>query len=216
MTEQSAIICRDKYRIESVAKVIGFGLSFSAVVAACCIGFFTEAVIPVENPTILVLASFLILVPFKSEALSSLQMMMCFYLFSILVNQISGQYFPFPISFGKIDISYSIIPLLLCGLGYLTSKVNSTNVHQFIEGKNMFYAWIVTFTIITVHIILLSLILRKFYGYGYERNLSTAGNLMLYLLLFILLWKRLGNLRFRRSMGLVLASFYLISIFMNK
>jgi hypothetical protein len=58
--------------------------------------------------------------------------------------------------------------------------------------------------------------LNKFYGYGYERNLSTVGNLMLYLLLFILLWEKLGNLRFRRSAGLVLALFYLTSIFMNK
>lgn len=260
MTEQNITVCHRGWRLESSANVLGIGLSFSAVIAACCIGFFTETTIPVEHPAILVLASFFVLVPFKSktprhsnktkvsnachserseesqcldltetlrfaqgdkrvvssESLTTLQKIICFYLFSVIISQISAQYFPVSISFASIDISYSIVPLVLCASGYFAGKVNTKSIRRIIESKNIFYVWIIALAIIIVHIIFLSLVLNKFYGYGYERNLSTVGNLMLYLLLFILLWEKLGNLRFRRSVGLVLALFYLTSIFMNK
>ena len=212
MTEQSATICHRGWRLESIANVLGFGLSLSAVVAACCIGFFTKMTIPVENPVIMVLASFFMLVPFKPEKISTLQKIICFYLFSVIVNQISAQYFPTSIFSANIDISYSIIPLLLCGLGYLTT----ITIQQTVKRENISHAWITALIIIIVHIIFLSVILNKFYGYGYERNLSTVGNLMLYLLLFVLLWEKLSSLRFRQSMALVLALFYLVAIFMNK
>ncbi len=215
MTEQSITFCHQGSRFESVANVLGFGLSFSAVIAACFIAFFTKTLIPVENPAILVFASFFVLVPFKLETLSTLQKIIGFYLFSVLVNQLSGQYFPISAISGDINVSYSTIPLLLCGLGYFAGKPNSINTQRAIERANIFYAWELTLIIIAVHMVCLSLVLNKFYGYGYERNLSTAGNLALYLLLFIVLWEKLGNLRLRQSMGLVLAFFYLASIFMN-
>ena len=216
MTEQTVTVCHRVQRFESAANTLGFGLSFSAVIAACCIGFFTKRVIPIENPSILVLASFLIILPFKLEKLTTLQKIICFYLFSILINQLSAQYFPISISSADINVSYSILPLMLCGLGYFAGKVSPKNISQAAEETNLIYGWGVALVIITVHIVFLSLVLNKFYGYGYELNLSTAGNLALYLLLFILLWEKLSNLRFRRSMGMVLALFYLTSIFMNK
>ena len=210
MTEQDITIYHRGWRLESIANVLGFGLSLLAVVAACCICFFTKTVIPIENPAILVLASLFIIVPFKPKTISTLQKIICFYLFGVIINQISAQYFPVSIFSVNINVSYNIVPLLLCGLGYLTT----ITMQQTVKRENISHAWITALVIITVHIIFLSLILNKFYGYGYERNLSTAGNLMLYLLLFVLIWEKLGNHRFRRSMGLVLALFYLISIFL--
>lgn len=212
MTEQDITICYNGHRFESVANILGAGLSFSAVIAACCICFFTRMTIPVENPVILMLASFFVMVPLKSETLTTLQKIICFYLFSVIVNQISAHYFPVSISSANFNVSYSIVPLILCGLGYLTTITKQ----QTIKRSNIFRAWITALVIIIVHIIFLSLILNKFYGYGYERNLSVTGNLMLYLLLFILLWDKLDSLRFRMSMGMVLALFYLTSTFMIK
>lgn len=222
MIQQTVTVCHQGRRFESVANVLGFGLSFSAVVTACCIGFFTKMLIPVENPVILVLASFFVLVPFKLETLSTLQKIMCFYLFVVLVNQLSAQYFPISTPSADINVSYSIIPLLLCGLGYFAenglghpAEVNSNSTSRISKRANISHAWVLTLIIIFVHMVCLSLVLNKFYGYGYERNLSTAGNLALYLLLFILLWKKIGSLRFRQSMGLVLTLFYVASIFTN-
>jgi hypothetical protein len=256
MTEQDITICHHGWRLEPIANVLGFGLSLSAVIAACCIGFFVKTVIPVENPAVLILASFFVLVPFKLKALrhsnetqvsyvchserseesqslgltetlrfaqgdkrddllestTTLQKIICFYLFCVVVNQISAQHFPISISSANINVSCNIVPLLLCGLGYLTTIATQQTVKRI----NISPVWITALAIIIIHIIFLSVILNKFYGYGYERNLSTVGNLMLYLLLFVLLWEKLGSHRFRRSMGLVLALFYLVAIFMNK
>lgn len=212
MTEQSATVCRLDSRPETLANTLGFGLSFSAMIATCGIVFFTGPAIPIENPATLIFASLFILVPFKQETLSTIQKIICFYLFSITVNQLSVQYFTVSIPLDDFNVSYSIIPLLLCGSGYLTT----INTKRDIERENIFYAWILTLIIIIVHIIFLSLILNKFYGYGYERNISTMGNLVLYLLLAILLWEKLGSLRFRQSMGLVSGLFYLSFIFTNK
>jgi hypothetical protein len=213
MIEQNITICDQGHRLESIVNVFGFGFSFSAVIAACCFGFFIKMPIPIENTVILILALSFVLLPLKPEKISTLQKIICFYLFSVIVNQISAQYFPISISSANISVSYSIVPLLLCGSGYFVGKANSTSIARVIESRNIFYAWTIALAIIIVHIIFLSVILNKFYGYGFERNLSTVGNLTLYLLLFILLWEKLGSIRFRRSMGLVLAFFYLISIF---
>jgi hypothetical protein len=79
-----------------------------------------------------------------------------------------------------------------------------------VVGKtDILIGWELASLIMIAHMLLLSLILNKFYGYGYERNLGVLGNLCLYFLLFILLWDELGRYRFRLCAGLILAVFYL-------
>jgi hypothetical protein len=57
--------------------------------------------------------------------------------------------------------------------------------------------------------ILLTVMLDRFYGYGHERNLSVLGNLCLYFLLFITLWDKLSRVAFRQGMGFIFAAYYL-------
>jgi hypothetical protein len=145
-----------------------------------------------------------------------LQTIMGFYLVSTVVSQLSSQYFPLSFLSVDISVSYSTVVLLLCAVGHFLGKVNSTDTHRGIGRANIIYGWVLALTIIVAHMVLLSLILNKFYGYGYERNLNVLGNLCLYFLLFIVLWEKLSSLLFRQGVGLILTVFYLAAIFANR
>jgi hypothetical protein len=219
MTELLAASCRKQQGIPmhiGMARVFGFCLPVIAVILACCISFFSHMPISIEQPAILVLGSLLILVPFRSEAATTLQKIIGFYLIGVPVNELSSQYFS--VSFLSVDISvsYSTAVLLLCVIAYLLGKVSSTNTPRGIGQTNIVHVWVLALAVIVVHIVLLSGILNEFYGYGYERSLSVLGNLALYFLLFVVLWKRLGSVRFRQCAGLILAIFYLAIVLANR
>lgn len=212
MTEQTVANYQRQQKSALVLKVFGFCLPIFAVMVACYISFFSEMPIAIEKPAILALASFFTLALFKSEPLNTLQKIILFYLVSVPVNELSSQYFQ--ISFLPVNIraSYSTVVLLLCAIGYLVGRVNSINRLQSGGRTDILYGWVIALVIITIHIVLLSLILSKFYSFGYERNFSTLGNLCLYFLLFIVLWEKLNKVRFRQGIGLILAVFYLAVI----
>ena len=209
MTEQMIAACRKRRRKESVVRVFGFYLPILAVIVACCISFLSKMPIPIENPIILLLASLFILVPFKSKlSIKTLQKIIGFYLFAVLVNESSSQYFRNHFLPLDIDVSCSTVILSLCAMGFLVGRVKSTGAPRSSERTYILYSWLLVMVIIVVHMILLSLMLKNFYGYGCERNLSVLGNLCLYFLLFIFLWEKLDKLRFRQGIGLILAVFY--------
>jgi len=216
MTEQVMTSGRKLLRIESVIKVFEFSLPLTAVILACCVGIYTQRPIPIAKPVILLLGSLFTLVSLKSETSTTLQKIIGIYLSSVVINQLSSQYFSF--SFLRIDlsVSYGVVILLLCAIGYILGRLNSTNKLQSVEWPNITYDWVFALTIIVVHMLLLSLILSRFYGYGYERNLSVLGNLCLYFLLFIVLWEKFSLLRFRQIIGLILTLFNLAMIIVNR
>lgn len=212
MIEQIVASYQKQQKSAPALKVFGFCLSVLAVIVACYISFFSEMPIAIEKPAILVLASFLILVPFKSETPNTVQKIMVFYLVSVPVNELSARYFQISFLAANISVSYTTVVLLLCTIGYLAGRANSANTPRGVGRANILYGWVLALAVIIVHMVLLSLILSKFYGYGYERNLSVLGNLCLYFLLFIVLWEKLDRLRFRQGVGLILAFFYLAVI----
>jgi multisubunit Na+/H+ antiporter MnhC subunit len=216
MIEQHIAGSRKQQRGESMVKVFIFCLPLIAVILACCISFFSQMPIPIEKPAILMLGSLFILAPFRSQTPVTLQKIIGFYLSSVAVNQLSSQYFSFSFLAVDISISYSAVVLLLCAIGYVLGRLNSTNTPRGVGRANIIYCWVFALTIIVIHMMLLNLTLNKFYGYGYERNLNVLGNLCLYFLLFIALWKKLSSHPFRRSIGLVLTLFYLAVIFVDR
>jgi len=209
MTQQTIVGYHQRQRIESAAKVFGFCLPLLAVIAACCISLSSQMPIPIAKPVVFVLASFSILVPFKSTSANTLQKVVVFYLVGVLVNELVPQYFPTPLPFMRINVSYSTVVLFLCAIGYFAGRVNSTNTMQSTDRTNILRGWILALAILIIHMAALGFALYKFYGYGYERNLSVVGNLCLYFLLFLLLWDKLDKLRFRQCLGLILGVYYL-------
>jgi hypothetical protein len=165
--------------------------------------------IPIEKPAIMVFGAFFILVPFRPEAVTALQKIVSFYLICVQVNELSSQYLQVSFLPSDVSISYTGVVLALCAIGYLIRRVNSKTIRRPVGKTDILIGWELASLIMIAHMLLLSLILNKFYGYGYERNLGVLGNLCLYFLLFILLWDELGRYRFRLCAGLILAVFYL-------
>lgn len=212
MIDQTIIISKKQHRIECVLKSFAEYLPIIALVIACTFNFFSQILVSIEQPVILIFGALFILLPLRSEAIITLQKIIGFYLFCVIVNQFSLHYFSFSFMSLNTSISYSAIVLSLCATGYILGKVNSSTTQQENEGGDIISSWILALSIVIIHIILLSLILNKFYGYGYERNLNALGNLCLYFLLFIVLWNKFDILRFRLSTGLILA-IYSVAIF---
>lgn len=135
MTKHSIAVRQKQEKTEYLLKAAGFCLPASAVITACCICFFSKMPIPVENPAILTLASFFVLVPFKSKPLNTLQKIMVFYLVSVLVNELSSQYFRISFLLVDVSISYSAVILVLCVTGYLVERVNPTSTRGDVRGQ---------------------------------------------------------------------------------
>jgi len=196
----------------TLVTAVGFCLSLSAVIAACLLCLVTKFRIPIERPILLVVASVFVLLPCRRQAANTLQKVTVFYLVGVPVNELAQQSFQIPFLPGNISVSYCTVVLLLCAAGYLLGAKGLTNKPQAAGGTNILTGWLLAFVIIIIHIFFLSLILHKFYGYGYERNMSVIGNLCLYFLLFIFLWKMFDRQRFRQIIGLILAVFYFVTL----
>lgn len=212
MTEQIATEFVKRERTGTLASVLGYSSSFAGVLIACGICFICGTPVPIERPLILLLGSLFILVPFKSEVVGISQKITAFYLLAVPINQLASQNFGVPILSG-VTVSYSAVVLLLCAAGFLLGRMNSQK-DRFGRHKNeVLPGWALAMGIIAGHMALLAVLLSKFYGYGYEHDFTVAGNLCLYLLVFIFVWEKLAHLRFRQALGLVLAAFYCLTMF---
>lgn len=211
--EQAKAICPTTQRQSRAIRIIGFGLPLSAMIAACCICFSSKMPVLITYPVVLLIASLFTLVPFKSAtSIKTLQKIIVFYLVSSIVNELSSQYFKIPFLPFDMSMSCSTIVLSLCTVGYFVGKAISGQTDESMVGTGILCSWALAMTIIMGHMVLLSLLLSSFYGYGYERDLVVLGNLCLYFLLFILLWKRLDVRSFRQGMGLILTLFFSVVI----
>jgi hypothetical protein len=196
-------------RLHPMTRAFAFVLPVAAVIVACAVSLSFGMPIPIEKPGLLVFGALLVLTPFKSESLNLLQKVAAFYLLAIPVNQLSLQYFRASSPWIDISVSYSTIVLALCATGYLLGRAGSTGGAQTPRRSHISGAWALTLTILVVHMVLLGIILCRFYGFGYERDLNVLGHLCLYLLLFLVLWKRLNGRRFRQVIAFILTGFYL-------
>lgn len=212
MSKQAEAIHQITQRQARVTRIIGFGLPITAVVTACWLCS-SEMPISITNPAALVLASLFVLAPFKSVTSTKLlQKIIAFYLVSVVVNELSSQYFKIPFLPFDMSISCSTIVLSLLAAGYFVGRANLCQRAESITGTGILHGWVLALVIIVAHMVLLALMLRCFYGYGYERDLAVLGNLCLYFLLFIFLWKGLDVCRFRQAVGLILTLFYSVVI----
>ncbi len=215
MTESTSTTYSNR-QTESGIRFLGFALPLTAVIITCHVNYCSTSMLTIEHPLILVFGSIFTIVPFRSENFLILQKVIIFYLFAVLVNQTTDSYFTLSSLSIDASVSYSAVTLFLCTTGYLLDKLYPVGSKSINRQNNILRAWSIAFIVIILHMAFLALLLHKFYGYGYGHNLYTIGNLVLYLLLFIVLWERLGSIRFRMCTGMTLMVFYLIPIFANK
>jgi hypothetical protein len=211
MNDEIATKCRQAGAAE-VTTAVGFCFSLAGVIAACLLCLLSKARITVERPALLVLAALLILVPFKSQAAVLLQKIVVFYLFGVVVNESASRYIHIALISGGVSVSYTAVVVLLCAIGYLLGKLNSGKTTVTGGKSELLWGWALALGIIIVHIVVLAVLLNRFYGYGHERDLNALGGLCLYVLLFVFIWHKLANMRFRQTVGLVLVLFYFAMI----
>jgi hypothetical protein len=211
MIDQVVANCRKQLSTAHVTKACGLCLPVMAVVQACYINLSSKMPIPIEQPAILVFGALFVVAALKGEAAIILQKVTGFYLISVPVNQLSAQYFSLPFWMADISLSHSAVILALCAAGYFVGRVDTNGASDDVRTANMTHAWLFALALIVAHMVFLAPVLVKVYGYGYERNPSVLGNLALYFMLFLTLWRSLGRLRFRQCVGLMLAIFYLVA-----
>ena len=89
MTEQIRTNNEKICKKETIRNAVGFGLAAFAVVAAGYMCFGSKMPVAIENPEIPAVASFFILVNYKSKtSLEVIQRITGFYLVAVLVNQL--------------------------------------------------------------------------------------------------------------------------------
>ncbi len=131
-------------------------------------------------------------------------------LIAVLFSQVYAQYITISIASRRISISRSVGPFLLCVLGSVLMWRRPHASADIADQSPLLRAWLVAFGIIIAHMVVLALLLHKFYGYGYENNLRVLAHFSLHFLLFLALWNPLGRPNARWFMGFILMGLYVI------
>jgi len=196
-------------------KAAAFALQTTAVILAAVFAFLSKMPIPITVPAVALLGAIFVMLPLKSPTPCMLQKLTAFYLIAALLNQSASQ--NLQIALGSIDLNvfFSAPILTLCSAGFLIGTMTSTPPPRNSDASSLNCVWLSALLLILAHMMLLGILLKKFYGYGYEQNLNVLGNGSLYFLLFIVLFRPLDNPRFRQMTGLVLAISCLGTILMQ-
>ena len=212
MTSGTTEISSRNAAVGSLADIVGFCLAAGSIIAACVICLRSQPAISVHTPEILAFASALVLLPVRQKTqLDTLQKIVVFYLVATVLNQLTSQYFQVSFPNGTANVSYTVIIMIPFALAAILARQRLLSFSESMD-KEILSCWYVALAVIVGHMIVLALILRKFYGYGYEHDVSVLGNLCLYVLLFLLTWRRFDSVPFRRVVGVVLLLFYVAVI----
>jgi len=188
-----------KYSYREVVAHLFFAASIIASTVLC---FFVSR-IRVEKAFILLLGSVFVLFNVKkSQKIILLQKITLLYLIGVLFNQLSLQFTQISSGRTNITVPLSLIILVPLAVGFALKKINRPNL---VDTDDLLAIWVVLFAVIILHIVILFLLLKRFYGYGFERNFAVLGGLFLYFLVFLFSWLQLENACMRQFMTLVLA-----------
>lgn len=208
MTHETVMARCERTRADSLVTVAAACLPVLAIAAACAAAFMKGLPIVIERPSVLIAASILILLPSRRELVRILQSVTALYLVCVLINEAHLRYMAIPGLSPRIRISCSVVPLALLAAGYLADRWTTPGS----DGRSLLSslrgAWVLAGGIVVAHIAVLGLLLHRFYGYGYEQDLRVLGSLALYYLVFLGAWRPLGRPWVRRTVGLILISFY--------
>jgi hypothetical protein len=197
---------RCEYRgLRVAAAVAAAGLPVLAVATACVGTMRVGVPIAIEKPSLLIVASILIVVPSRRERIRALQGVMALYLICIPMNEIHLRYFS--VLGPGIRASCSAVPLTLLAVAYLADwSLRPDAEKPWTSGFRD--AWLLAGGIILAHMAVLGLLLHRFYGYGYEQDLRVLGSLALYFLIFLTSRRPLSRPYVRQAIGLILVVFF--------
>ena len=196
----------------TVLRSVGFTFNLMAVMVSSFATFFTRPV-PIERPLILLLGSFLCLFNFKKLwSLVLLQKIILLYLICILFNQLLLLFVRIPLGQTCLTFPASFWALILLLAGFVLIKAAKIDSPITARERDLFIGWAACFGLIVSHMMLLIMMLSKFYGYGYGHNLKVIKSLYLYFSVFIFSWSQLDSVHFRQITAAVFAALYICLI----
>jgi hypothetical protein len=191
----------------SLRDMAGLCLATGSIIAASAFCLHSQPAASIQTPEILAIFSVLVLLPVRQRTqVDTVRKITLFYLLAVLLNMMTSQYFAVSLPGGTANVSYTVIVMIPLAVAAVLSKQKLPSFPKLTD-REILSCWYAAFAVIVGHMIVLALLLRKFYGYGYERNLETLGNISLYFLLFMLVWRRLDSAAFRCVVGVTLLLF---------
>ena len=166
--------------------------------------------IKIERPFILLVAAIFTIFSFKrGHNLLLLQKIILLYLVEILFNQLSRQFIQIPFGRESITIQVSFITLLLLATGFILKKAGVGTTCNIVSGDIML-SWAAVFAAIIIHMSVLLLLLKRFYGYGSEHDGGVLAGLCLYFLVFLFSWSQFDHKHLRQITAMVLSILFLL------
>ena len=167
--------------------------------------------VEIKRPVVLLAASVFSLFNFeKSSRFSVITKIILLYIIEMFFNQLSGRVF----HIRSFSIDISLIAMLPLAASFIFSKFRKSKLSS-LETNDLLKSWAAVFAVIVLHMLLLFLLLKEIYGYGYDHNFGVLANMCLYFLVFVFSWQQLQNICLRRITAIILTVFFVISMVMG-
>lgn len=192
-------------------KIAQFALFVFALIAWSVLCFFYRTV-EIKRPLILLAASVFALFNFKKVSeLCLIQKIALLYIIEMQFNQLSLQFVHIQSASRDISVSLALIVLAPLSAAFVCKRLHEGKTFN-VETNDMLKSWAVVFAIIMSHMLFLFLLLKNFYGYGYEHTPNVLANMCLYFPVFLFSWDQLANIHLRRIAAIVLTAFFVAMI----
>jgi len=167
--------------------VVSIFLFFAALIVSMIL-MGTVPAIQIKRPWVLLVASLLGMLSIKRNSTFLLQRIILAYFICMFLSQLAMEKF---VIFGndiRFVIPKSLIPFLLYAACFVIHSMKVSIKVKLKRNFNWYLLWVLAISIILLHMIFLWIFLKSVYGFGYENNINTLNNVLLYCLCFIFTW----------------------------
>jgi len=197
-----------------LCKAVEFVLYLLAIALACLIAAQGKISCCRSSLAILLPASLILFIPLKEELMVVIQKVVGIYLVCVLVERAATHHFVIDISRYHVNLSFSIVIVAFYLAGHLAGRfAGRREPVRIAENKYLRWAWRLTLGLIVLHMLFLGPMLRWFYGYGYERNTAVLGQIVLFYIVFMFLWRPLSYYILRGGAGVIFLIYCLLTYF---
>lgn len=178
----------------------------SAIILLSALNF-SRSSVEIKRPAILLVASVLTLFSLeKSSRFSVIAKIILLYIIEMFFNQLSERF----VRIRSFSIHLSLIAMAPLAVSFICFKFQKSQLTS-VDTNDLLKSWAAVFAVIILHMLLLFVLLKNIYGYGYDHNFAVLANMCLYFLVFILSWEQLESICLRRIAAIVLAVFFVVT-----
>lgn len=193
-------------------RIAGYVCSLAGIITAT-VACMSGGTVAIERPIVLLCGAAFILIKFRqSTSVSQLKKVVLLYLVCISFNLANLQFVNVDFDDTKLRISSTLLPLAFLGVGFLFNWISNAKRDNGTNGIFFPGSILASSVLILIHMLVLFLLLKRFYGYGYEHNIDVLGSITLYILVSAFCWVIFDNLRFRQILALMFMVIYLLQM----